>query len=290
MPEPIAPLAGKVAIVTGAGSVTDRRTSMGPVMAKALFADGASVAGIDVNEDGLARLAARLGTGPAGQRFLPVACDVSDPAACEAAVGRITRELGPPDILVNHAGIGQSTAAPPGGKYPFPFWQADPAVWKKMQEVNSMGPFLLARLAVPAMIARHWGRIVNTATSYETMLDAWRNAYGPSKAALESSSAIWAKELAGTGVTVNCLLPGGMVASNSHGLRNAPAERMLSAEIMGPPIRWLASPAADGVTGRRFVARLWDPNLSGAENAARQDNPIGWPGLGLGRTAPVAGF
>ena len=283
MPESTAPLVGKVAIVTGAGSVTDSRTSMGPVMAKALIVAGASVAGFDVNADGLSRLATLLDNQPMKGRFLPVVCDVSSPGACEAAVAQVTSTLGAPDILVNHAGIGQSEAAPPGGKFPFPFWEAVPAVWLKMQLVNSFGPFLLARLVVPSMLRRKWGRIINTVTSFETMLDANRSAYGPSKAALESSSAIWAKELAGTGVTVNCILPGGMVASNSPGLRNAPKERMLAPDIMASPVTWVASPASDGVTGRRFVARLWDPNLSGEANAARQTDPIGWPGI---RTGP----
>ena len=140
------------------------------------------------------------------------------------------------------------------------------------------------------MLNRRWGRIINIASSFETMMDPYRSAYGPSKAALEASSAIWAKELADTGVTVNCLLPGGMVASNSPGLRDAPAESMLSPNIMAAPIRWLASPLSDGVTGRRFVANLWDAKLSGAENAQRQNFPIGWPGVGPGRTESVAGF
>ncbi len=185
MPESTAPLVGKVAIVTGAGSVTDSRTSMGPVMAKALIVAGASVAGFDVNADGLSRLAALLDNQPMKGRFLPVVCDVSSPEACEAAVAQVTSTLGAPDILVNHAGIGQSEAAPPGGKFPFPFWEAVPAVWLKMQLVNSFGPFLLARLVVPSMLRRKWGRIINTVTSFETMLDANRSAYGPSKAALE---------------------------------------------------------------------------------------------------------
>jgi NAD(P)-dependent dehydrogenase (short-subunit alcohol dehydrogenase family) len=63
-------LKGKVAIVTGAGSVTERRTSMGPVMAKALHDAGASVAGIDVNEDGLKRLEAMLNPAGGSKRFL----------------------------------------------------------------------------------------------------------------------------------------------------------------------------------------------------------------------------
>jgi NAD(P)-dependent dehydrogenase (short-subunit alcohol dehydrogenase family) len=198
----------------------------------------------------------------------------------------VTRQFGPPDILVNHAGIGQSTTHP-GGQHgrQFRFWELDLAAWQRLQAVNSMGPFLLARLVVRGMLDKGWGRIINTATSFETMLDPFRAAYGPSKAALESSSAIWAKELEGTGVTVNCLLPGGMVASNSPGTQGVPTDKLLSAEIMGPPILWLASADSDGITGRRFLARMWR-----ADAPTEQQNPIGWPGIGPGRTRPPAGY
>jgi 3-oxoacyl-[acyl-carrier protein] reductase len=282
-------LQGKVAVITGAGSVTERRISMGPVMAQALCDAGARVAGLDVNEDGLNRLAAMINTG--GQkRFEPIVCDIASIEQCTAAIAKATAELGAPDILINHAGISQVIAAPREGMRQFRFWEADPEAWHLIQKVHSMGPFLLARLCVPGMLERKWGRIINTSSSFETMLDPYRSAYGPSKAALEASSAIWAKELAGTGVTVNCILPGGMVASNSPGLRDAPAEKMLSPKIMAPPILWLASAASDGVTGRRFVANLWDPKLSDAENAARQTDRIGWHGVGPGRTESVPGF
>ena len=172
----------------------------------------------------------------------------------------------------------------------FNFWEAEPEAWLDIHRVNSYGPFLLARLVVPLMLPRKWGRIINTSSSFETMMDVYRSAYGPSKAALEASSAIWARELVDTGITVNCILPGGMVASNSPGLRDAPKERMLDAGIMAAPIRWLASPASDGVTGRRFVANLWDAKLSGEENARRQTDPIGWPGVAAGGVAfPATG-
>lgn len=283
-------LAGKVAVVTGAGSVTDRRKSMGPVMATALHEAGALVVGLDVNEDGLGRLAAELNTQPTDKRFLPVVADISSPADCEAAITKATQEFGAPDILVNLAGISQVVAAPKTGQRQFRFWEADLEAWQMIQAVHSTGPFLLARLVVPAMLSRGWGRIINISSSFETMLDIYRSAYGPSKAALEASSAIWAKEVAGTGVSVNCLLPGGMVASNSPGLRDAPADKMLSPKIMAAPICWLASPASDGINGRRFVANLWKPELSGEENARLQTGVIGWHGVGPGRTESVPGF
>ncbi len=279
-------LEGKVAVVTGAGSITDARTSMGPVMAKALHDAGAKVAGLDVNAEGLCRLEAQLKS----ERYLSVVGDVSSMEDTQRAVEHVTKVLGPPDILVNLAGVSQVIAAPQEGQRQYRFWEADPIKWQVVQAVHSTGPYLLARLVAPHMLENGWGRIINIASSFETMLDPYRSAYGPSKAALEASSAIWAKEVAGTGVTVNCLLPGGMVASNSPGLRDAPADKMLSPSIMAAPIVWLASPASDGINGRRFVARLWKPELSGEENAKLQTGVIGWQGVGPGRTESVPGF
>jgi 3-oxoacyl-[acyl-carrier protein] reductase len=65
---------------------------------------------------------------------------------------------------------------------------------------------------------------------------------------------------------------------------------MLSPTIMAAPIVWMASPASDGINGRRFVARLWKPELSGAENAKLQTDTLGWTGVGPGRTEAVPGF
>ena len=96
--------------------------------------------------------------------------------------------------------------------------------------------------------------------------------YGPSKAALESATIIWAQDLAGSGVTVNALLPGGATltgmipASFPDDLR----AKLLDPAIMVPPLLWLASPQSDGVTGRRFVAANWRD----ADPAAAAD--AGW--------------
>ena len=80
-------------------------------------------------------------------------------------------------------------------------------VWERMIAVNSTGPFLMARAAVPGMIENGWGRVIGVTTSLGTMT---RNIpYGPSKATHEAMVAAMARELEGTGVTANALLPGG---------------------------------------------------------------------------------
>ena len=102
--------------------------------------------------------------------------------------------------------------------------------------------------------------------------------YGPSKAALESETIIWAQDLAGTGVTVNALLPGG---ASLKGMipDEVPAElraKLISPEIMVPPLLWLVSDAADQVSGKRFNASRWDTNLAPDEAALKASEPAGW--------------
>ena len=93
--------------------------------------------------------------------------------------------------------------------------------------------------------------------------------YGPSKAFLEAASRIWAQDLAGTGVTVNVLLPGGAVdtAADVTGVPT-PGRTFQPASVMVPPILWLASDESNAHTGERFVASRWDESLPLAERIA----------------------
>jgi NAD(P)-dependent dehydrogenase (short-subunit alcohol dehydrogenase family) len=280
-------LAGTIAVVTGAGSLSDQAVGMGTVIVQHLLDGGAIVAGLDWNAEGLDRVAAAHPSEVQSGRFLPVRCDVSSRTDCAAAVDRVIAEIGTPTVLFNHAGIGESDLGQAGLTR---FWETDYERWELVQRVNVFGPFVLARLLLPGMLANKWGRIINTSTSFQTMMDKFRSGYGPSKAALEAHSAIWAKELKDTGVTVNCLLPGGMVATNATARLGVDLSKLLKAEIMGPPAAWLASRQSDGVTGRRFVAREWDTALEPSDAAARQQYPIAWPDLGPGRTVdPLLG-
>lgn len=91
--------------------------------------------------------------------------------------------------------------------------------------------------------------------------------YGPSKAALESETIIWAQDLEGTGVTVNALLPGGATATGMipPGLPDAVRATLLEPEIIVAPLLWLVSADADGINGRRLLANRWegaDPALA----------------------------
>jgi len=268
-------LAGRAALVTGAAS------GMGRVMARALAAAGAEVAGADVNSAGLAEESAA----PAyGGRLLTLTADVSNAGEARRAVDKAAAAFGRLDILVNCAGINMAVAAKPGeGRAAF--FAADPDGYLRILAINMGGAFLMARFAVPHMVASGWGRVINVTTSFDTMLAGGLSGYGSAKAALEASTASWAKDLAGTGVTCNVLVPGGPTdtAFFPPGMRRPPV--LIDPQVMAAPAVWLASPASDGETGQRFVARDWDTSLPPHEAAARVRAPAAWPALAEGAQA-----
>lgn len=266
-------LAGRVAIVTGAAN------GMGRVMARALAAAGAKVAGVDLDAAGLDRLG---GEPTLIGKLLAVAADVSKTDDCRRAVAQAAETLGAPDILVNCAGISMSTAA--GHRQArIKFLEADPEAWQRIFAINCIGAFLMARFAAEPMVQRGWGRIINVTTSFDTMLAAGLSAYGASKAALEAGSVSFAKDLEGTGVTVNILVPGGPTDTPGFFPPGKPRPPvLLDPEIMSVPVVWLASPQSDGITGFRFIARDWDRRLPAAEAAVAARAPAAWPALAQG--------
>jgi NAD(P)-dependent dehydrogenase (short-subunit alcohol dehydrogenase family) len=269
-------LAGRAAVVTGAAS------GMGRVMARALAGAGARVAGVDLDEAGLGRLATE--TVFAGQ-FLAIGGDVSKHADCRAAAARTLERFGALDILINCAGVSMSSAAN-DKEARIKFFEADPDGWQRIVAINCGGAFLMARFAAEPMIKRGWGRIINVTTSFDTMLAAGLSAYGASKAALEAMSAAWAKELDGTGVTVNILVPGGPTDTPGFFPPGKPRPAvLLDPQIMAAPVVWLASAQSDGIHGCRFIARDWDASLPPAEAAARARSPAAWPTLAQGAAA-----
>jgi NAD(P)-dependent dehydrogenase (short-subunit alcohol dehydrogenase family) len=269
-------LAGRVAVVTGAAS------GMGRVMARALAGAGAKIAGVDVDAAGLDRLAAEPVF--AGNLLTAVA-DVSKAADCRHAVRQTVETFGALDILINCAGVSMSTAA--GHKEArVKFFEADPEGWQRILAINAIGAFLMTRFAAEPMIKRGWGRIIHVTTSFDTMLAAGLSAYGASKAALEASCVSFAKDLEGTGVTVNILVPGGPTDTPGFFPPGKPRPPiLLDPELMAVPIVWLASPQSDGISACRFIARDWDRSLPAAEAAARARAPAAWPALAQGASA-----
>jgi len=206
--------------------------------------------------------------------------DVSAPADCERLIAETVAAHGALDVLVNNAGLGMGFIREDHFSEPVPISEVTPEQWQTLFAVNIQGPFLMTRAATPGMVARGWGRVVNITTSFFTMLNEGFAPYGPTKAALEAASVIWSKEFDGTGVTVNVVVPGGptdtrMVPTES----GFPRDSLIPVTAMVPPIRWLASPESDGVTGRRFIGSLWNADLPNAEAAAQAGAPAAWPDL-----------
>ena len=112
-------------------------------------------------------------------------------------------------MLVNNAARGMRFVNPRFMTDPQPFWEADPDAWRLVIETNIVGVFLMSRAVVPHMLAAGGGSIINVTINHATMVRRGFSPYGPSKAALEAMTTVWAAELEGTGVHINLLAPGG---------------------------------------------------------------------------------
>lgn len=257
-----ADLQGRTVLLTGAAG------GIGRVLVEAFLAFDARVTAADVDAKGLAQLKAvpNLAT-----RVL----DISDPAACEKAV----RETDP-DVLINNGALGMNALREDCMTNLVRIEEIQPEFWDRMIRVNLSGAWYLTRAAVPSMRRRGWGRIINVTTSFFTMLRGRFHPYGPAKAGLEAMSAGHASEFEGTGITVNVVVPGGpadtpMVPAAS-GIKR---EDLVPPAKMAPPILWLCTRDADGVTGKRYIAAQWDDGLPAEMARAASEAPIGWPDL-----------
>ncbi len=265
----------RVAVVTGGAKGLGREMVLG------LLRSGRKVAAVDNDRGSLDALRALAASEGRGASILTVEADLSEAAAIDEVVRKVTAQFARIDILVNNAGVGQATIRPDNWMNPLRFYEVTPAQWRKFFAVNSDAPFLLSRAIVHGMLSRKWGRIINITTSLDSMLRAGFVPYGATKAATEAFTAVMAADLAGTGVTANILIPGGPV--NTAFIPAAAGfdrSSMLQPEIMAAPLLWLVSEEASGTTARRFIAARWDASLPGAEAAEKAGGPVAWSGLG----------
>lgn len=264
-------LCGRRAIVTGAAQ------GLGEAIAKGLAALGAQVAISDIKEDGLRTLADDLAQLHGADNVMAAVCDISDTASTERFVGDATQQFGGIDILINNAGLGCAAVRPDFMLNPIPIWQLNPTEWRRVVEINSIGTFNMLRFAVPGMVARNWGRLINVTTTFQTMLAPDFGAYGPSKASIESMTSILVEELEDTGVTVNVVIPGGPADTEQIPDGMIPnRDKLLRPSVMVPPIAWLCSDLASDVSGQRFSAAKWDPNLPRDKALEKATKPVAW--------------
>jgi NAD(P)-dependent dehydrogenase (short-subunit alcohol dehydrogenase family) len=274
-------LKDRVVIVTGAGR------GFGRLIALALLEQGARVVGTAARAADELRETEALAKRSSSGAFLAVLADVSDAAACENVVAQTVAAYGRVDALINNAARGPMEANPDYFAAKPKFWDTAPDAYRRMVEANLIGAFFMARAVTPKFVAQRFGRIVNLSTSGPTMIMQGGAAYGATKAGLEAATAQWAKDLDGTGVTANVLLPGGpadtaLIPGGVVGARAMKDFRagkdpkgvegrvggLMPASVIVPPALWLCADESSAWNGRRFVAKDWDDELPWAQAAA----------------------
>ena len=189
----------RVAIVTGAAR------GIGAATALRLAQDGLRVAVLDLEESAAKSTADTIGGA------IAVGADVSDAAAVEAAVARVTEELGAPTVLVNNAGITRDNLL-------FRMSEMD---WDAVMGVHLKGTFLMTRAIQKHMVDAGWGRIVNL-SSTSALGNRGQANYATAKAGVQGFTKTLALELGRFGITANCVAPGFIVSD----MTKATAERI----------------------------------------------------------------
>ena len=240
-------LQDKVAIVTGAGS------GLGRGMALRMAEEGVRVAVLDINTAGAAQTVERI-TEREGVA-LAVTTDITDYAACAAAVDLVEAQLGPVDILVNNAGWDQAAN----------FVDTDPELWRKVIDINLYGPLNMHHVTVPRMMQRGGGKVVNIASDAGRVGSSGEAVYSACKGGIIAFSKTLCREVARKGVIINSVCPGpsdtplfagfageGEAADKLRASleRAIPLRRLGTADDIAGIVAFLASAEADFIVGQ----------------------------------------
>ena len=236
-------LAGRVAVVTGGAR------GLGYSIAERIFLSGASVSLWDIDAAKLAGAAKQL----TGQGAIDTATlDLTESASVQAATEATVARFGKIDILINNAGITGGNAAT---------WEIDPAAWRRVIDVNLVGPYLTSRSVVPVMLRQGYGRIVNVASVAGKEGNPNASHYSASKAGLIGLTKSLGKELATRGILVNCVTPAAantdlfaqMTPQHIDYMRSKiPMNRFVEPKEVAALVCWLASEECSFSTGAVF--------------------------------------
>jgi NAD(P)-dependent dehydrogenase (short-subunit alcohol dehydrogenase family) len=233
-------LGGRAAVITGGAR------GIGYACAERIRASGATLSLWDRDEPAVSAAAARLN----GAHW--VATDVADEASVAAAAAAAIKALGKVDILVNNAGITGPNRTT---------WDYTPDEWRTVIDIDLTGAFLCARALVPHMMARNYGRIVNMASVAGKEGNPNAPAYSAAKAGLIALTKSLGKELAATGIAVNCVTPAAAKtdlfsqmtpAHIDYMLSKIPMNRFVEPGEIAALVAWLASEECSFSTGAVF--------------------------------------
>ncbi len=238
---------GQVVLITGGSR------GIGAALVEEFLSRGAWVAATATSESGAAALSAKIAAQGRGYVL-----DVNDDAAMDATLAQIRGDLGAPSILINNAGITRDQL----------LLRMKDEDWDRVLHTNLRAVYRLSRLCVRDMIKAQYGRIISITSVVGMMGNAGQSNYAAAKAGVMGFSRALAREVAGRGVTVNCVAPGfiatDMTAALSdsqreHLLAQIPAARLGTGQDVAAAVAFLASAEAGYITGETLQVNggLW---------------------------------